>query len=88
MMAEGRRIAEAIGIHLRVDADRRLDGAAAVGPHKISMLVDLESGRPMEIDPIVTIVQEMGQRLSIPTPTIDAVAALIRLRQRTAEATR
>jgi len=84
MMAEGRQLAEKIGVNLRVDADRRLDGAAAIGPHKISMLVDLETGRPMEIDPIVTVVQEIGQRLAIPTPTIDVVAALIKLRQRTA----
>jgi len=60
MMAEGRQLAEKIGVNLRVDADRRLDGAAAIGPHKISMLVDLETGRPMEIDPIVTVVQEIG----------------------------
>ncbi len=84
MMAEGRQIGERIGVKLRVDAERRLDGAAAVGPHKISMLVDLESGRLMEIDPIVTVVQEIGQRLAIPTPTIDIVAALINLRQATA----
>jgi 2-dehydropantoate 2-reductase len=84
MMAEGRQVGEAIGVSFRVDADRRLDGAAAIGPHKISMLVDLESGRPMEIDPIVTAVQEIGQRLRIPTPTIDVVASLINLRQRTA----
>jgi 2-dehydropantoate 2-reductase len=84
MMAEGRQIGERIGVKFRVDAERRLDGAAAIGPHKISMLVDLESGRPMEIDPIVTVVQEIGQRLAIPTPTIDVVAALINLRQQTA----
>jgi 2-dehydropantoate 2-reductase len=86
MMAEGQRIGESIGVRFRVDTDRRLDGAAAVGPHKISMLVDLESGRPMEIDPIVTVVQEIGQRLGISTPTIDVVAALINLRQATARA--
>jgi 2-dehydropantoate 2-reductase len=45
------------------------------------MLLDLEHGRPMEIDPIVTVVQEIGRRLKIPTPTIDVVAALINLRQ-------
>jgi 2-dehydropantoate 2-reductase len=83
MMAEGRQIGEKIGVKFRVDAERRLEGAAAIGPHKISMLVDLESGRPMEIDPIVTVVQEIGQKLAIPTPTIDVVAALINLRQRT-----
>jgi 2-dehydropantoate 2-reductase len=84
MMAEGRRIGEKIGVSFRVDADRRLDGAAAIGPHKISMLLDLEAGRPMEIDPIVTVVQEIAQKLAIPTPTIDVVAALINLRQRAA----
>jgi len=84
MMAEGRAIGEKIGVSFRVDAERRLDGAAAVGPHKISMLVDLESGRPMEIDPIVTVVQEIGRRLAIATPFIDTVAALIKLRERIA----
>jgi 2-dehydropantoate 2-reductase len=86
MMAEGRAIGEKIGVSFRVDAERRLDGAAAIGPHKISMLVDLESGRPMEIDPIVTVVQEIGRRLGMSTPIIDTVAALIRLRQRVAQA--
>jgi len=81
MMAEAQGIGERIGVKFRVDADRRLDGAGAIGAHKISMLLDLEHGRPMEIDPIVTVVQEIGQRLSIPTPTIDVVAALIKLRQ-------
>ena len=84
MMAEARTIGEAIGVSFRVDAERRLDGAAAIGPHKISMLVDLESGRPMEIDPIVTAVQEIGRRLAIPCPTVDVVASLINLRERIA----
>jgi 2-dehydropantoate 2-reductase len=84
MMAEARTIGELIGVNFRVDADRRLDGAGAIGPHKISMLLDLEHGRPMEIDPIVTVVQEIGKHLAVPTPIIDAVAALIRLRQATA----
>ncbi len=84
MMLEAQQIGERIGVKLRVDADRRLDGAAAIGPHKISMLVDLETGRPMEIDPIVTVVQEIARRVSVPTPTIDVVAALIKLRQKTA----
>jgi 2-dehydropantoate 2-reductase len=86
MMLEAQAVAERIGVKLRVDADRRLDGASAIGSHKISMLVDLETGRPMEIDPIVTVVQEIAGRLSIATPTIDVVAALIQLRQKTAEA--
>jgi 2-dehydropantoate 2-reductase len=85
MMLEAQQVAERIGVRLRVDVDRRLDGAAAIGPHKISMLVDLETGRPMEIDPIVTVVQEIARRLGVSTPVIDAVAALIKLREKTAQ---
>jgi ketopantoate reductase len=39
------------------------------------MLQDLEHGRPMEIDPLVTVVQEMGRLTRIPTPALDAVLA-------------
>jgi 2-dehydropantoate 2-reductase len=42
------------------------------------MLQDLERGRPMEIDALVTSVHELGKRLSIPTPTIDTVLAPVR----------
>ncbi len=84
MMAEARLIGERIGMKFRVDAQRRLDGAGAIGAHRISMLLDLQNGRPMEIDPIVTVVQEMGCLVGIATPIIDSVAALIRLRQSTA----
>jgi 2-dehydropantoate 2-reductase len=38
----------------------------------------------MEIDPLVTVVQEMGRLTQIPTPTIDAVLALVSQRARTA----
>jgi 2-dehydropantoate 2-reductase len=41
------------------------------------MLQDLERGRPMEIDPLVTVVQEMGRLTKIPTPALDAVLALV-----------
>ena len=41
------------------------------------MLQDLERSRPMEIDPLVTVVQEMGRLTKIPTPALDAVLALV-----------
>jgi 2-dehydropantoate 2-reductase len=56
-----------------------LEGAA-VGAHKTSMLQDLELGRPMEIDALVTVVQELGRLVEVPTPTIDVVLALIQQR--------
>jgi 2-dehydropantoate 2-reductase len=44
------------------------------------MLQDLELGRPMEIDALVTVVQELGRLVDVPTPTIDVVLALIQQR--------
>jgi 2-dehydropantoate 2-reductase len=48
------------------------------------MLQDLDAGRPMEIDALVTSVQELGRLSGIATPTIDTVLALVRLRARVA----
>ncbi|MEP9349247.1 2-dehydropantoate 2-reductase [Xanthobacter sp. KR7-225] len=80
MMLEAQAIAERIGVTFRVDVERRLNGAGAVGAHKTSMLQDLERDRPMEIDPLVSVVQEMGRMLDMPTPTLDVVLALVRQR--------
>jgi 2-dehydropantoate 2-reductase len=77
MMLETQTIAETFGVKFRVDVERRIEGARKVGAHKTSMLQDLERGRPMEIDPLVTVVQEMGKLTGIPTPAIDAVLGLV-----------
>ncbi|WP_233866474.1 2-dehydropantoate 2-reductase [Paraburkholderia adhaesiva] len=84
MMLEAKGIAEQFGVHFRVDVERRINGAGAVGAHKTSTLVDLENGRPMEIDPLLTVVQEMGRLVGEPTPTIDVVLALVKQRERMA----
>lgn len=85
MMREAQAIAERFEVHFRVDVEKRIDGAGAVGAHKTSMLQDLEAGRPMEIDPLLTVVQEMGRLVGQPTPTIDTVLALIKLREQVAQ---
>ncbi|CAM2183629.1 2-dehydropantoate 2-reductase [Paraburkholderia sacchari] len=85
MMLEAQRIAEQFGVNFRVDVERRINGAGAVGAHKTSMLVDLEQRRPMEIDPLLTVVQEMGQLVGEATPAIDTVLALIKQRERMAQ---
>lgn len=80
MMLEAKAIGDRLGVHFRVDVERRIDGAGAVGAHKTSMLQDLERGRPMEIDALVSVVQEMGRMVGVPTPHIDIVLALVRQR--------
>jgi 2-dehydropantoate 2-reductase len=84
MMLEAKKICDQLGVHFRVDVERRIDGAGAVGAHKTSMLQDLEAGRPMEIDPLLTVVQEMGRLVGEPTPAIDVVLALVKQRERLA----
>jgi 2-dehydropantoate 2-reductase len=84
MMLEAQEIGEKLGVRFRIDVERRIDGAAAVGAHRTSMLQDLERGRAMEIDALVTAVQELGRLVGVPTPTIDVVLALVRQRARVA----
>jgi 2-dehydropantoate 2-reductase len=80
MMLEAQSIAEKLGVKFPIDVERRIDGGASVGAHRTSMLQDLDQGRPMEIDALVASVQELGHITNTPTPTIDIVLSLIKLR--------
>ena len=84
MMLEAKALATALGVKFAVDVDTRIGWAADVGPHKTSMLQDLDKGRPMEVDALVTAIAEMGRLVEVPTPTIDVVLALVTLRARLA----
>lgn len=84
MMLEAQTIAEKLGVKFPIDVDRRIDGGAAVGAHRTSMLQDLDQGRPMEIDALLGSVQELGRITRTQTPTIDTVLALTKLRARSA----
>jgi 2-dehydropantoate 2-reductase len=84
MMIEAQAVAEKLGVSFPIDVDRRIEGGAAVGAHRTSMLQDLDAGRPMEIDALVASVQELGRITETPTPTIDTVLALVALRGRVA----
>ena len=50
-----------------------------LGNFKPSMLQDVEAGRSIELDHIVTAVREIAQRLQIDTPNIDAILGLTRV---------
>ena len=80
MMRECEEVANKLGVKFSVDIDKRIEGARKVGAHKTSMLQDLENGRPLEIDALVAAVVELGQLVSVPTPMIDAVLSLLRLK--------
>ena len=82
MMLESMAVAAALGARITVTIDERLGLARKLGAAKISMLQDIEKGRPLEIDAIVTAVSELGRKSGVATPTIDGVEALIRERVR------
>lgn len=84
MMEEARAVGEALGVDFLIDTDKRIMGAAEAGAHKTSMLQDLETGRPMEIDAVIGAVVEVARLAKVPTPTIDSVLALVKRRAREA----
>ncbi len=79
IMVEIESLAERLGIKLGITVEQRLAGAEKVGHHKTSMLQDIESGRPLELEPIVGAVVELGQLLGIPLPRTRAVYACVKL---------
>ncbi len=79
VMIEVEAVANALGEKMAVDVDARLNGAFDVGEHKTSMLQDLELGRPMEVDAIVSAVVELARVAGVGTPKLDALDGMIRL---------
>jgi len=82
LMTEAQIIANKLRIEFRVPLDKRIAGAEKIGKHKTSMLKDVEAGRALEIDALVTVVQEFGRLTDVATPTIDVILALVQERAR------
>jgi len=77
------REAAAIGARLGCPIDQTPEDrhriTTTLGAFKTSMLQDMEAGRPIELDALVGAVRELGTRLAIPTPNIDALFGIARL---------
>jgi len=82
IMSEVESVANKLGVELPISIDQRIAGAAKVGEHKTSMLQDLETGRPMELEPVVGAVVELGERLGIGMPHTRTVYACTKLLER------
>ena len=79
IMGETEAVAGKLGIEMPISIDQRMAGAEKVGEHKTSMLQDLESGRPLELEAIVGAVLELGERLGVAMPDTHAVYACTKL---------
>ena len=79
VMAEADAVAEGLGVRLPLTIDQRMDGARKVGAHRTSMLQDLEAGRPMELESVVGVVIELGEKLGLPMPHTRTLYSCARL---------
>jgi 2-dehydropantoate 2-reductase len=82
-MEEAARIGERIGCAIDETPAQRHAVTRKLGALRTSMLQDVEAGRPLEIDAIVGAAKEIGERVGVATPSIDALLGLIRLFGRT-----
>lgn len=82
-MREASAVGARIGCPIDTPPEDRHAVTRRLGAFKTSMLQDVEAGRPIELDAIVTAVHEIAQRVGEPTPTIDALLGLTRLFART-----
>ena len=80
IMEETQAVGEAAGARFGGNIDQRIETTTKIGDHKTSILVDLEAGRPVEIDAQVGAVIEIARVLSVPVPTIELIYALVRQR--------
>jgi 2-dehydropantoate 2-reductase len=78
-MREAAAVGEAIGCPVAQTPEDRHAITARLGAFKPSMLQDVEAGRPIELDGIVTVVHEIAHRAGVPTPQIDALLGITRL---------
>jgi 2-dehydropantoate 2-reductase len=79
VMAEANTIGERIGCPIEQSGEDRNAITRKLGAFKTSMLQDVEAGRPIELDALVTVVHEIGRKVGIATPNIDALLGLVRL---------
>jgi len=82
IMEEAEAVARALGVELAIGVEQRLTGAEKVGAHKTSMLQDVESGRPLEVEALVGAVVEIADLLRQPLPHLRTVYASVRLLDR------
>jgi 2-dehydropantoate 2-reductase len=87
IMQEGVCVATRLGMKLPVTIEQRIAGAEKIGEHKTSMLQDWEAGRPLELEPVVGAVLELGAKLGVEMPHTRSVYACVKLMEETRRGT-
>jgi 2-dehydropantoate 2-reductase len=82
IMLEAKVIGEKIGIPIAQTPEDRHAVTRKLGAFKTSMLQDVEAGKAVELDALVSVVRELGQLTEVSTPYTDALLGLSRLHAR------
>jgi 2-dehydropantoate 2-reductase len=81
-MSEAAAIGARIGCPIEQSGEDRIAVTRRLGAVKTSMLQDVEAHRQVEIDVLLSAVREIGERVEVATPAIDALLGLARLQAR------
>jgi 2-dehydropantoate 2-reductase len=83
VMGEAQVIGGRIGCDIAETAEQRHFVTRKLGAFKTSMLQDVEAGRQVEIDVLLSAPREIGAALGLSTPYLDALIGLARLQAQT-----
>jgi 2-dehydropantoate 2-reductase len=80
IMRECLAIGRAVGVDADIDPEARIDMARRLGAFKPSTLQDLEAGKRLEIDGLLTGTLEIARKAGVAAPFTESLAGLARLR--------
>ena len=82
VMLEAKEIGQRLGIDIDQQPEDRHAVTLKLGAFKTSMLQDVEAGKAVELDALVTAVKALGTLTGVATPYTDALLGLSRLHAR------
>src|SRR5262245_20548505 len=80
IMRECLAVGRAIGVDADIDPEARIDMARRLGTFKTSMLQDMEGGKSLEIDGLLTGTLEVARKAGVTAPCTESLLGLIRVR--------
>jgi 2-dehydropantoate 2-reductase len=83
IMLEAKEIGKRLGIVIDQEPEDRHVVTRNLGAFKPSMLQDVEAGKSIELDALVTVVAELGQMTGVQTPNTNILLGLSRLHAKT-----
>ncbi len=80
VMREVLTIGRAVGVDADIDPEARIDMARVLGAFKTSMLQDMEAGKPLEIDGLLTGTLDIAKQAGVLAPFTESLLGLVRVR--------